>query len=85
MVTRSWSFENISTDLIELDWVNNRLTFDHDNIEIDTKVFSFGKSRRSVWRKAIKTPQINFRIAFGNPKVNSGLLMEMCTGRLRRT
>lgn len=70
MTTRKWSFENISTDLIELDWVNNRLTFDHDNIEIDTKVFSFGKSRRSVWRKAIKTPQINFRIKweeFGAP------------------
>lgn len=62
MAAIKWSFENISPDLIELDLENNRLTFDHDNIEIDTKVFSFGKKVRSKWLEAIKTTQINFQI-----------------------
>ena len=62
MAAIKWSFENISPDLIELDLENNRLTFDHDNIEIDTKVFSFGKKVRSKWLEAMKTTQINFQI-----------------------
>ena len=70
MTARKWSFENISPDLIELDLENCRLTFDHDNIEIDTKVFSFGKRNQENWRRAIKKTQINFRIQwreFGAP------------------
>lgn len=68
MTTREWSFENISPDLIELDLENHRLTFDHDNIEIDTKVFSFGKRSRGKWLRAIKTTQINFQIRSGYEK-----------------